>query len=50
MKAEVNFPILPIARRSAIALFIFTSLAPYVWFAVTSFKTPVEITSVPPQF
>ena len=26
------------------------SLAPYVWFVVTSLKTPVEITAVPPRF
>lgn len=40
--------IVPLARRSALALFIVVSVVPYAWFAVTAFKTPVEITAVPP--
>ena len=35
-------------RRAAIAAFVVAALAPYVWFAATSLKTPVEITAVPP--
>ena len=41
---------LPIARRSAVGLFVFAAVVPYAWFAATSFKTPVEITTVPPTF
>ena len=29
---------------------VLLSLGPFVWFATTSLKTPVEITSVPPRF
>jgi multiple sugar transport system permease protein len=36
-------------RRATILLFVVTSLLPYVWFAAASFKTPVEIISVPPR-
>ena len=36
-------------RRLTIALFLATSLGPYVWFAAMSLKTPVEITAVPPS-
>ena len=37
-------------RRVTVGAFVFASLAPYVWFAATSLKTPVEITAVPPRF
>jgi multiple sugar transport system permease protein len=37
------------ARGATIAFFVATSLLPYVWFAAASFKTPVDITAVPPR-
>ena len=34
----------------AVAVALSVSLGPFLWFATTSLKTPVEITSVPPGF
>ncbi len=32
-----------------VALVVFFSLAPFLWFVLTSFKSPIEVTSIPPK-
>jgi multiple sugar transport system permease protein len=49
MEPMIGERFVPAARRATIALFVATSLLPYVWFAAASFKTPVDIIGVPPR-